>query len=178
MRAQTRKKHEIRKRFAIVIGVAAAGVMALGAQTAAQTPAPTPPPPTCKGLAATIVGTEGNDNPLNGTPGRDVIVGLGGGDGIVAGGPGNDVICGGSGKDTLYGGPGKDTLLGQAGSDTLTGGEGKDTLLGQAGSDLFTFGQTRKPGDGKDRCKGGKGIDFTFPVCEVEKSIEKSGTVR
>jgi hypothetical protein len=35
MRAKTIGKHEIRKRFAIVIGVAAAGVMALGAQTAA-----------------------------------------------------------------------------------------------------------------------------------------------
>jgi hypothetical protein len=35
MRAPTKGKHEIRKRFAIVIGVAAAGVMALGAQTAA-----------------------------------------------------------------------------------------------------------------------------------------------
>jgi hypothetical protein len=34
MRAKTIGKHEIRKRFAIVIGVAAAGVMALGAQTA------------------------------------------------------------------------------------------------------------------------------------------------
>ena len=34
MRAKTNGKHEIRKRFSIVIGVAAAGVMALGAQTA------------------------------------------------------------------------------------------------------------------------------------------------
>jgi hypothetical protein len=33
MRANTKVKHEIRKRFAIVIGVAAVGVMALGAQT-------------------------------------------------------------------------------------------------------------------------------------------------
>ena len=40
MRAKTKKKHEMGKRFAIVIGVAAAGVMALGAQTAAQTRAP------------------------------------------------------------------------------------------------------------------------------------------
>jgi hypothetical protein len=37
MRAKTRGKHEMGKRFAVVIGVAAAGVMALGAQTAAQT---------------------------------------------------------------------------------------------------------------------------------------------
>ena len=33
MRAETKEKHEMGKRFAIVIGVAAAGVMALGAQT-------------------------------------------------------------------------------------------------------------------------------------------------
>ena len=35
MRANTKKKHEMGRRFAIVIGVAAAGVMALGAQTGA-----------------------------------------------------------------------------------------------------------------------------------------------
>ncbi len=34
MRAQTKKKHGMGRRFAIVIGVAAAGVMALAAQTA------------------------------------------------------------------------------------------------------------------------------------------------
>ena len=35
MRAKTKKKHKMGKRFAIVIGVAAVGVMALGAQTGA-----------------------------------------------------------------------------------------------------------------------------------------------
>ena len=35
MRAKTKKKHEMGKRFALVIGVAAVGVMALGAQTGA-----------------------------------------------------------------------------------------------------------------------------------------------
>ncbi|HEX6586538.1 MAG TPA: hypothetical protein VF052_07270 [Solirubrobacterales bacterium] len=35
MRAKTKKKHNMGRRFAILIGVAAAGVMALGAQTAA-----------------------------------------------------------------------------------------------------------------------------------------------
>jgi Ca2+-binding RTX toxin-like protein len=163
MRAQTKKKHEMGKRFAILIGVAAVGVMALGAQTGAQTQAPTPPPPTCKGLAATIVGTEGPDGvplrndspPLKGTPGRDVIVGLGGGD-FLFGRAGNDVICGGDGRDFF------------------TGDKGNDTLLGQAGSDIFGAGK------GKDRCEGGKGNDTKFteggkwdPVCEVEKSIEK-----
>jgi hypothetical protein len=69
------------KRFAIVIDVAAVGVMALGAQTAAQTQAPTPPGQavTCKGQTATIVGTDGN-NDLSGTPARDVMAGLGGQD--------------------------------------------------------------------------------------------------
>ncbi len=33
MRAYTKGKHEMGKRFALVIGVAAAGVIALGAQT-------------------------------------------------------------------------------------------------------------------------------------------------
>ncbi|MGA6947700.1 MAG: hypothetical protein WBZ00_08080, partial [Solirubrobacterales bacterium] len=91
-----------------------------------------------------------------GTPGPDVIVGLGGSDFGISGERGNDVICGGGGGDLLTGGPGKDRLLGQAGSDALSGQQGKD------------------------RCEGGKGIDSdfgssTFPVCEVEKSIEKSG---
>ena len=37
MRADTKGKHKMRKRFAIVVGVAAVGVMALGAQTATST---------------------------------------------------------------------------------------------------------------------------------------------
>jgi hypothetical protein len=55
MRAHTKGKHEIRKRFAIVIGVAAVGVMALGAQTAAQTQAPTPPAPAVVEYDTTLV---------------------------------------------------------------------------------------------------------------------------
>jgi Ca2+-binding RTX toxin-like protein len=176
MRAKTKGKHEIRKRFAVVIGVAAVGVMALGAQTGAQTQAQTPPgqaPPTCKGLAATIVGTEGPDDNsgqgvrLAGTPGRDVIVALGGDDFGIDGKAGNDVICGGAGGDEIRGGAGKDTLLGQAGRDLLNG-DGNEV-----------------DDPGKDRCEGGKGFDYTVPwktsksrtSCEVEKSIEKSGFV-
>ena len=37
MRADTKQKHKMGKRFAILIGVAATGVMALGAQTASST---------------------------------------------------------------------------------------------------------------------------------------------
>jgi Ca2+-binding RTX toxin-like protein len=155
MRAKTKGKHEIRKRFAIVIGVAAVGVMALGAQTGAQTQAPTSPgqaTPTCNGKPATIVGTDGGDG-LEGTQGPDVIVSLGGHD-FIDGLGGNDVICGGKGADSLDGVNGNDTLLGQAGNDALDGGPGKD------------------------RCEGGKGKDWASEGkhdCEVEKSIEKSG---
>ena len=185
MRAHTKKKHEIRKRFAIVIGVAAAGVMALGAQTGAQSQAPTPrgqAPPTCKGKPATIVITEGNEGlagyqARKGTAGRDVIVGLGGNE-RIGGRGGNDLICGRDGLDVIAGGPGNDTLLGQAHWDLLRGMKGNDTLLGQAGGDVFMGGP------GKDLCNGGKGrdiaatMDQTPPdefLCEVEKSIARSG---
>jgi Ca2+-binding RTX toxin-like protein len=102
------------------------------------------PPPTCKGIAATIGGTNGDDV-RRGTPGKDVMVGLGGND-KISGLAGNDLICGGPGRDTLKGGKGKDSLLGQSGKDALKGGGGKDL------------------------CKGGKGGD-TASGCEVNKSI-------
>jgi RTX calcium-binding nonapeptide repeat (4 copies) len=110
-------------------------------------PAPTLPsgaPATCRGIAATIVGTNGSDV-RTGSPGQDVVVALGGND-TLSGIGGNDVICGGAGKDTLKGGKGKDSLLGQKGKDALNGGPGRDF------------------------CKGGKGTD-TASKCEVEKSI-------
>jgi hypothetical protein len=94
---------------------------------------PGTPPVTCKGLNATIVGTNGSDA-RTGSPGRDVIAGLGGSD-RLSGLAGNDVICGGAGKDTLLGGKGKDKLYGQKGKDTLKGGPGADTLKGGAGKD-------------------------------------------
>jgi glucose/arabinose dehydrogenase len=117
---------------------------------APQTPPPPPTPlgaagaapPTCKGIPATIVGTDGSDV-LSGTPGKDVIVGLGGND-KLSGLAGNDLICGGAGRDTLKGGKGNDKLYGEAGKDTLKGGPGKDTLKG---------------GPGKDKLNGGPGKD-------------------
>jgi Ca2+-binding RTX toxin-like protein len=100
--------------------------------------------PTCRGLPATIIGTQGSDE-RTGSRGRDVIVARGGSD-TLSGLGGNDVICGGAGKDTLKGGKGKDSLLGQKGKDALKGGGGKDL------------------------CTGGKGND-TAAKCEVERSI-------
>jgi uncharacterized repeat protein (TIGR01451 family) len=61
------------------------------------TATPTPRTPTCRGVAATIVGTRGADH-LVGTPGRDVVVAFAGGDSIATlGGP--DLICAGAGDD-------------------------------------------------------------------------------
>jgi Ca2+-binding RTX toxin-like protein len=158
MRAKTKKKHEIRKRFALVIGVAAVGVMALGAQRAAPSAITIPPgqaPPTCDGKPATIVGASGGDI-LKGTPGPDVIVAGGqDGDDSVKGNGGNDVICGNGSHDGLMGGPGNDILLGQKGKDALDGGKGKDLCNGGAGHDVA-------PAMGSHR------VD----TCEVEKSIE------
>jgi ABC-type oligopeptide transport system substrate-binding subunit/Ca2+-binding RTX toxin-like protein len=110
----------------------------------------------CGGMAATIVGTAGNDT-LVGTSGNDVIA-AGGGDDRVEGlkgddyicgeagndwlsaGIGNDVVYGGTDRDELQGDVGNDTLYGQAGDDELAGGDGKDSLLGYAGNDAYVGG--------------------------------------
>jgi RTX calcium-binding nonapeptide repeat (4 copies) len=94
---------------------------------------PGSPPVTCKGLNATIVGTNGSDV-RTGSLGKDVIAGLGGND-TLSGIAGNDVICGGGGKDLLKGGKGNDRLFGQKGKDTLKGGPGNDLLKGGKGKD-------------------------------------------
>ena len=121
-----------------------------------DTPAPassTPasPVPTCQGVPATIVGTDGNDI-LRGTSGRDVIVGLAGHDTITGLG-GNDLICGGSGRDTINGNAGQDVILGNGGRDTLFGNQGQDHLHGGNGRD------TIEGGTGRDIITGGAGID-------------------
>ncbi len=74
-------------------------------------------PESCNGLAATIVGTAGDDH-LLGTDGADVIAALDGDD-TISGLAGDDVICGGTGDDVLDGGPGDDRLVGEGGVDTV-----------------------------------------------------------
>jgi hypothetical protein len=101
---------------------------------------------TCKGKAATIVGSSGKDN-LSGTSGKDVIAGLGGNDKVNSKG-GIDTVCGGAGNDKTKGGGANDKLFGQGGNDTLTGAGGRDKCVG---------------GGGNDKAKS----------CETEKSIER-----
>lgn len=57
---------------------------------------------TCKGIPATLVGTNNHDI-LQGTPGDDVIVGRAGND-TIQGFGGNDLICGNAGNDRISGG--------------------------------------------------------------------------
>lgn len=70
----------------------------------------------CRGVAATIIGTDGNDV-ITGTSGNDVIAAYDGND-TVDGGAGNDLVCAGAGTDILIGGTGDDTLDAGAGIDT------------------------------------------------------------
>jgi uncharacterized protein len=121
---------------------------------------PAPPVPTCRGLAATIVGTDAGEV-LTGTPGADVIVALGGND-LVAGLGGDDVVCAGEGIDGVVGGGGADTLLGQGGVDVLSGDAGNDVLAGGAGLDILSGGagaDTLLGGPGVDVLSGGAGAD-------------------
>lgn len=114
------------------------------------------PPP-----AGAIVGTAGNDIPLVGTPGNDVIFGLGGHDEIRGLG-GNDVLCGGEGRDWLQGGDGNDGLVGGADVDKLEGGNNDDAMYGGAGIDRLDGGagnDTMFGGPGTDRLDGNGGTN-------------------
>jgi M6 family metalloprotease-like protein len=115
----------------------------------------------CKKVAATIVGTPGDDT-LRGTGKRDVIVGLGGEDRLYGRG-GNDVICGKGGNDKkLSGGPKNDKVLGGGGNDKAGGGPGRDKVNGGTGRDSLSGGRGRdrvKGGPGRDKCKGDNTVD-------------------
>ena len=66
-----------------------------------------------------IEGSDGFGDTLSGTEGDDIpLYGLGG----------NDVLDGRGGDDHLFGGAGDDTLIGGPGGDELDGGDGSDTV--------------------------------------------------
>lgn len=167
--------------FSLVVCGALIGAAAPDLFTAAVSAAPAP---TCNGLAATIVGTPGDDV-IDGTDGDDVIAALDGND-VIRGGLGNDVICGGPGEDILSGQGANDTLFGEQDDDILDGGEGgccnvatntgDDVLYGGQGdddlhtSDFPTLGNTLYGEQGADRLflwsggwgYGGNGDDEIF----------------
>ncbi len=115
---------------------------------------------TCRGVAATVTGTAGDDV-LLGTPGPDVIVGFGGSDSIVSR-AGRDLICAGAGADTVGAGTAADRVFAGAGPDRLLGRGGPDLLKGSAGNDVIKGGggaDRLRGGRGTDRCRGGAGAD-------------------
>jgi uncharacterized repeat protein (TIGR01451 family) len=123
--------------------------------------------PSCRGVAATISGTPGDDQVV-GTPGPDVIAALGGNDQVVSmagrdlvcAGSGNDYVGAGTAADRVFGGAGRDRLLGRGGPDLLKGSSGNDVLKGGRGSDRLRGGR------GFDRCRGGPGLDSILG-CEL-----------
>ena len=141
-------------------------------------------PPTCQGVAATIVGTALNDV-ITGTAGSDVIV-AGDGNDTVNGGGGNDRVCGDKGRDTINGETGHDTVFGGTGPDTINGGNGNDILRGNPGG-----GSTADTGDvisggagddildgwvGNDRLIGGDGDDLLIGAAGIDTVDYRSAT--
>lgn len=110
-----------------------------------------PDNPTCMGLAATIIGTPGDDV-IVGTNKTDVIVTFGGND-TISGGNGKDVICSGFGNDVIDGGNGKDLIDAGDSDDVVNGGKGKDIIFGRGGNDELNGGAS------VDDLDGGEGID-------------------
>lgn len=123
--------------------------------------------PTCRGFAATVSGTPGDDI-LAGTPGPDVIATLGGNDRIVAH-SGRDLICAGAGRDYVGAGTAADRVIGAGGRDRLLGRGGPDLLRGSGGNDVLKGGRGSdrlRGGFGFDRCRGGAGAD-SLRGCET-----------
>ena len=126
-----------------------------------------------------IVGTDNNDNPLDGTANNDFIVARDGtdlinanaGNDFVDGGKGADYIDGGAGDDYLFGGELGDTLIGGDNSDHLYGEEDGDYLYGNAGTDYLYGGagnDTLWIDMGEDLYSGGADADtFQFNLSSI-----------
>lgn len=123
-------------------------------------------PEICRGVAATLTGTAGDDV-LTGTAGPDVIATLGGAD-VVRSLAGDDLVCAGAGSDTVDVGLGADQVFAEVGADRVIGGGGRDALRGGAGRDLLRGNRGTDRllgGGGRDGCNGGPGKD-TLRGCE------------
>ncbi|MEM9651267.1 MAG: ExeM/NucH family extracellular endonuclease [Actinomycetota bacterium] len=136
----------------------------------------TVPGPSCNGLPATIVGTDGNDN-IRGTSGPDVIVALGGNDRITGLG-GDDVICAGDGVDRVFGNAGNDVIFGEGGNDRLYGAGGEDESHGGDGNDIVSGGTQNDVlygDDDNDRIYGSAGDDMMFGGLGNDIMVGSSG---
>ncbi len=119
-----------------------------------------------------IEGTEGFDQPLNGTNQDDVILGMGGFD-LIQGLDGDDMIQNDGGAGWFYGGAGDDTLdarggdagvfmFGGTGADVLEGGDFRDVLYGQGwetSNAAYDYASFYADDGAPDTLRGGGGID-------------------
>ena len=128
-----------------------------------------------RGLALTdsaqIVAGDGGNDELQGSRGRDRLVGGDGNDRIsglrgrdtILAGAGNDWIAGNRGDDYLHAGAGDDVLFGGLISGRPLGYDGYDILLGGGGNDRLAGGWQRDRlfgGPGADRLRGGSNGDL------------------
>jgi Ca2+-binding RTX toxin-like protein len=88
-------------------------------------------------IPTTITGTNGDDNPLNGTAGDDIINALNGNDSIY-GLAGNDTIDGGGGTDTVYYSGDADEFTIDASGGTITVIDDQPGTNGDEGTDILT----------------------------------------
>lgn len=120
--------------------------------------------PTCFGVPATVVGTDGPDILAGSDEQSDVIWG-GGGDDVLDGGDfyGSDdfpdLVCGGPGDDRVLGSAGDDELGGGAGDDFLDGKNGADVLRGRRGHDILREESINDSDRVDDVLRGGAGND-------------------
>ena len=119
--------------------------------------------PTCQGIVASCVGTEGNEL-IWGTEDNDVIVGLGGDD-VIQADAGDDLVCAGPGNDSVHGARGSDKLYGQEGTDWLFGARDDDSLFGGPGDGDVLWG-----GPAQDLLDGGEGAR---DICLQQRDMAK-----
>ncbi len=113
-------------------------------------------------LAASVLGTKGNDPSLNGTADKDQVVGA----------QGNDTLDGRAAADQLYGDSGADTLKGGIDDDYLEGGASWDTLRGDAGNDyLNAVDATGRD----DKADGGDGTNDTCVIDATDSVFVNGG---
>lgn len=122
---------------------------------------------------APIYGTAGNDQPLLGSEGDDIIYG------------GADTSPSGTGADSIEGLGGDDTIYAGDGDDTIIGGSGEDAIYAGAGNDLIDGGDTAAAGasvsehlnwsaQGADEASIGTGFTQTTGLMNV--TIQVVGT--
>ncbi|HEY0414113.1 MAG TPA: cadherin domain-containing protein [Allosphingosinicella sp.] len=123
-------------------------------------------------------GDAGDNNPLAGQSGQDLVRGFAGND-VLLGSAGDDRLEGGDGNDVLEGGAGADILDGGAGTDvaryagspgavtadlaagTVGGGDATgDTLVGIEGIEGSAFADTLLGSAAADVLRGGAGDDY------------------